>query len=97
MRERGVTYRELAKRVGVSFSYLNQVVRGKRAVPGDDMLDAIGRALGTDGRAFREYWERRLRRRFDEELLPALLDSPDPDAAMDRAAEVTRRMSRHDK
>ncbi len=72
MAEAGMTYRALAERTGLSAGYLNHVVRGNRPVPSNEVIQALGRALGVEPDHFREYRLRVLAERL--EARPDVLD-----------------------
>lgn len=72
MDERGLTYRTLAARSGLSAGYLNHIVHGGRPVPGDEQLERIADALGVEPAHFREYRLRVITSKLEE--LPDLAD-----------------------
>lgn len=45
-KEAGLTQRELAKRSGVSYSYLTKLEAGEQTNPTYEVLDALGKVLG---------------------------------------------------
>lgn len=45
---KGLTTTELAKRTGISQSYISQIENGKRGIPTDEMLLSLARGLGED-------------------------------------------------
>jgi SOS-response transcriptional repressor LexA len=47
LRERGWTYEDLARRVGVTGVYVSQIMQGKK-VPSDEVIVALARALDLD-------------------------------------------------
>src|SRR5688500_20220576 len=65
MSERGVTYRQLAERSGLSAGYLNHLVHGNRPVPSDEVIAQLAKALRVEPEHFREY--RSEERRVGEE------------------------------
>jgi transcriptional regulator with XRE-family HTH domain len=71
MNERDVTYRALADQTGLSAGYLNHLVHGNRPVPSDDVIAALGKALGVQPEHFREV---RIRRIAEREAMPELID-----------------------
>jgi transcriptional regulator with XRE-family HTH domain len=72
MAEQEVTYRDLAKKTGLSAGYLNHLVHGNRPVPSDDVIAALARALGVEPEHFREVRIRRISERL--ETMPDLID-----------------------
>ena len=72
MNERNVTYRALADQTGLSAGYLNHLVHGNRPVPSDDVIAALGKALGVQPEHFREVRIRRIAERL--EAMPELID-----------------------
>ena len=72
MNERNVTYRALADQTGLSAGYLNHLVHGNRPVPSDDVIAALGKALGVQPEHFREVRIRRIAERL--ETMPELID-----------------------
>jgi transcriptional regulator with XRE-family HTH domain len=68
MRERGLSYRALARETGLSAGYLNHLVQGTRPTPSDAVLERLAVALGVTVDRFTEH---RLRRVVDH-----LADSP---------------------
>ena len=72
MDETGTTYRGLADKTGLSAGYLNHLVHGNRPVPSNDVLKAVGGALGVDAEHFREYRLRVITDRL--EAMPELID-----------------------
>ena len=69
MRERGLSYRQLASRTDLSGGYLNHLVHGARPVPGNEVIERIALALDLDPVRFRDY---RLRAVWD-----AIRDRPE--------------------
>src|SRR5688500_19697708 len=55
MVERGVTYRGLAAKTGLSAGYLNHLVHGNRPVPSNDVMETLAKALKVEPAHFREY------------------------------------------
>jgi transcriptional regulator with XRE-family HTH domain len=72
MAERGVTYRQLAERSGLSAGYLNHLVHGNRPVPSDDVIAQLAKALRVEPEHFREYRLRVITERL--EAMPSLVD-----------------------
>ena len=72
MSERGVTYRQLAERSGLSAGYLNHLVHGNRPVPSDDVIAQLAKALRVEPEHFREYRLRVITERL--EAMPSLVD-----------------------
>jgi transcriptional regulator with XRE-family HTH domain len=72
MDERGVTYRQLATRTGLSAGYLNHLVHGNRPVPSNDVVSTLADALEVEPEHFREYRLRMITERL--EAMPALID-----------------------
>jgi transcriptional regulator with XRE-family HTH domain len=72
MDERGVTYRQLATRTGLSAGYLNHLVHGNRPVPSNDVVSTLAEALEVEPEHFREYRLRMITERL--EAMPALID-----------------------
>jgi transcriptional regulator with XRE-family HTH domain len=72
MEERGVTYRQLAARAGLSAGYLNHMVHGNRPVPANDVIARLAGALGVEPEHFREYRIRVITERLEE--MPDLVD-----------------------
>ena len=72
MAEQDVTYRGLADKTGLSAGYLNHLVHGNRPVPSDDVIAALGKALGVQPEHFREVRIRRIAERI--ETMPELID-----------------------
>jgi transcriptional regulator with XRE-family HTH domain len=62
MRERGLSYRGLARETGLSAGYLNHLVQGTRPPPSDEVLERLAAALGVTVDRFTEH---RLRRVVD--------------------------------
>jgi transcriptional regulator with XRE-family HTH domain len=72
MAERGVTYRQLAERSGLSAGYLNHLVHGNRPVPSDEVIAQLAKALRVEPEHFREYRLRVITERL--EAMPSLVD-----------------------
>jgi transcriptional regulator with XRE-family HTH domain len=72
MSERGITYRQLAERSGLSAGYLNHLVHGNRPVPSDDVITQLAKALRVEPEHFREYRLRVITERL--EAMPSLVD-----------------------
>jgi transcriptional regulator with XRE-family HTH domain len=72
MTERGVTYRQLAERSGLSAGYLNHLVHGNRPVPSDEVIAQLAKALRVEPEHFREYRLRVITERL--EAMPSLVD-----------------------
>ncbi len=72
MAERGLSYRQLASRTGLSGGYLNHLVHGNRPVPSNDVMKALAVALGVDAEHFREYRLRVITDRL--EAMPEMID-----------------------
>jgi transcriptional regulator with XRE-family HTH domain len=72
MAERGITYRQLAERSGLSAGYLNHLVHGNRPVPSDDVIAQLAKALRVEPEHFREYRLRVITERL--EAMPLLVD-----------------------
>ena len=72
MGDRGVTYRALADRTGLSAGYLNHLVHGNRPVPSNDVIESLARALDVDAEHFREYRVRLITERLESQ--PELID-----------------------
>jgi transcriptional regulator with XRE-family HTH domain len=60
MRERGLSYRALARETGLSAGYLNHLVQGTRPAPSDEVLERLAGALGVQADRFTEHRLRRL-------------------------------------
>src|SRR5215207_10530624 len=72
MSDKGVTYRALAEKTGLSAGYLNHLVHGNRPVPSDDVIAELAGALGVEPEHFREVRIRRIAERL--ESMPELID-----------------------
>ena len=72
MDERGVTYRQLASRTGLSAGYLNHLVHGNRPVPSNDVVTTLASALDVEPEHFREYRLRVITDRLEQ--MPDLID-----------------------
>ncbi len=55
MAERGLSYRQLAGRTGLSGGYLNHLVHGNRPVPANDVIANVAKALDVAPETFRDY------------------------------------------
>jgi transcriptional regulator with XRE-family HTH domain len=55
MAERGLSYRALAKRSGLSGGYLNHLVHGNRPVPAREVIARIAAALDVPADTFADY------------------------------------------
>jgi transcriptional regulator with XRE-family HTH domain len=60
MRERGLSYRGLARETGLSAGYLNHLVQGTRPAPSDEVLERLAAALGVTVDRFTEHRLRRV-------------------------------------
>lgn len=60
MRERGLSYRGLARETGLSAGYLNHLVQGTRPTPSDEVLVRLAVALGVPVDRFTEHRLRRV-------------------------------------
>ncbi|HUZ83201.1 MAG TPA: helix-turn-helix transcriptional regulator [Gaiellales bacterium] len=60
MRERGISYRGLGERIGLSAGYINHMVHGNRPVPSDELIVRIAETLGVEPDTFTEYRIRRI-------------------------------------
>lgn len=47
LRQRGMSVNKLSKKTGISQSYLNDLVSGKKSNPGIQKMDLIAKAFGT--------------------------------------------------
>jgi transcriptional regulator with XRE-family HTH domain len=72
MNERGITYRGLAEKTGLSAGYLNHLVHGNRPVPSDAVMERLASALGVEPEHFLEYRLRVITEKL--ESMPDLLD-----------------------
>ncbi len=72
MEERGITYRGLAAKTGLSAGYLNHIVHGNRPVPGNGVVARLARALGVEPEHFLEYRVRKITERLEQ--MPDLVD-----------------------
>ncbi len=72
MGERGITYRGLAEKTGLSAGYLNHLVHGNRPVPSDDVVKKLANALGVEPEHFLEYRLRVITTRLEQ--MPELVD-----------------------
>ncbi len=55
MAERGLSYRQLASRTGLSGGYLNHLVHGNRPVPANEVIANVAKALDVPPETFRDY------------------------------------------
>jgi transcriptional regulator with XRE-family HTH domain len=72
MGEKGLTYRGLAAKTGLSAGYLNHLVHGNRPVPSKDVVARLASALDVEPDYFREYRLRVIADRLEE--MPDLVD-----------------------
>jgi transcriptional regulator with XRE-family HTH domain len=72
MEARGITYRGLAAKTGLSAGYLNHIVHGNRPVPANDVIERLAKALGVEPEHFLEYRVRTITERL--ERMPELVD-----------------------
>jgi len=72
MGERGITYRGLGEKTGLSAGYLNHLVHGNRPVPSDDVVKKLANALGVEPEHFLEYRLRVITTRLEQ--MPELVD-----------------------
>jgi transcriptional regulator with XRE-family HTH domain len=72
MTERGLTYRGLAAKTGLSAGYLNHLVHGNRPVPSKEVVARLADALDVEPEHFREYRLRVISDRLEE--MPDLVD-----------------------
>ena len=72
MAEKGVTYRTLAERAGLSAGYLNHLVHGNRPVPSNEVIESLAKALDVEPEHFREYRIRAITEHLEE--MPDLVD-----------------------
>jgi transcriptional regulator with XRE-family HTH domain len=72
MRERGLSYRGLARATGLSAGYLNHLVQGTRPAPSDEVLERLAAALGVPVDRFTEHRLRRVSERLA--ATPELVD-----------------------
>ena len=72
MRERNLSYRQLAYKTNLSAGYLNHLSKGNRAVPPDDAIRALAKALRVRPDYFLEFRLRRLAALLEEKT--TLLD-----------------------
>ena len=67
-REAGLSYRELAKRCGVSPGHLCNIVRGRRGVHvSDRMIAQVARGLELPADAFQQHRHRRLLEHYPDQ------------------------------
>ncbi len=55
MRAKGVSYRALAEKTGLSAGYLNHLVHGNRPVPANPVIQSIAKGVGMRADSFREF------------------------------------------
>jgi transcriptional regulator with XRE-family HTH domain len=55
MRAKGISYRTLAEKTGLSAGYLNHLVHGNRPVPANPVIQSIAKAVGVKADSFREF------------------------------------------
>jgi transcriptional regulator with XRE-family HTH domain len=55
MRDKGISYRALAEKTGLSAGYLNHLVHGNRPVPANSVIQSIAKAVGVKADSFREF------------------------------------------
>ena len=55
MRTKGISYRALAEKTGLSAGYLNHLVHGNRPVPANPVIQSIAKAVGVKADSFREF------------------------------------------
>jgi len=55
MRAKGISYRALAEKTGLSAGYLNHLVHGNRPVPANSVIQSIAKAAGVKADSFREF------------------------------------------
>jgi transcriptional regulator with XRE-family HTH domain len=60
MRTKGISYRALAEKTGLSAGYLNHLVHGNRPVPANSVIQSIAKAVGVKADSFREFRIRRV-------------------------------------
>ena len=72
MHDKGISYRALAEKTGLSAGYLNHLVHGNRPVPSNDVIERLAGALGVEAEHFREYRLRVITERLEK--VPAMID-----------------------
>ena len=72
MHDKGISYRALAEKTGLSAGYLNHLVHGNRPVPSNDVVKTLAEALGVEPEHFREFRLRVITDRL--EAMPELID-----------------------
>ena len=72
MSEKGVSYRSMAEKTGLSAGYLNHLVHGNRPVPSNDVINRLAEALDVEPEYFREYRLRIITEQL--EAMPDLVD-----------------------
>jgi len=70
--EARITYRDLAKKTGLSAGYLNHLVHGNRPVPSNEIIERLAEALGVEPEHFLEYRLRVITERLEK--MPELID-----------------------
>ena len=60
MNEKGVSYRAMAEKTGLSAGYLNHLVHGNLPVPANNVMEKVAKSLGVKADRFREYRVRRI-------------------------------------
>jgi lambda repressor-like predicted transcriptional regulator len=55
MHDKGISYRALAEKTGLSAGYLNHLVHGNRPVPANAVIQSIAKAVGMKADSFREF------------------------------------------
>jgi len=55
MHDKGISYRALAEKTGLSAGYLNHLVHGNRPVPANPVIQSIAKAVGMKADSFREF------------------------------------------
>ena len=76
LEQRGMSYRRLATRTRLSAGYLNHLACGTRAVPSDQVIRIMARALRVSPEYFFEYRQRQLQKELyrSPELADRLYD-----------------------
>src|SRR3954452_19601122 len=54
-RDKGISYRPLAEKTGLSAGYLNHLVHGNRPVPANPVMQSIADAVGVKADSCREF------------------------------------------
>jgi carbon-monoxide dehydrogenase large subunit len=55
LHDKGISYRALAEKTGLSAGYLNHLVHGNRPVPANPVIQSIAKAVGMKADSFREF------------------------------------------